>query len=91
MQIFTKQPADVLDYTFPLVDWMAEGDQVASSTVSTIPAAGITVSVTDNDTLTPSVWASGGVDGSQFKITLTVTTTQYRVKEFQFTLAIAEI
>ena len=91
MQQFTKQPADVLVYSFPLAKWMAEGDTVTNSVVSTIPALGITATVTNGDTLTPSVWVSGGADGTEFKITLTVTTLVGRVKEFQFRIAISEI
>jgi len=91
MQIFPKQPAEVLDYSFPLSKWMAEGDTVESATVAALPAAGIIVSVSGDDTLTPSVWVSGGADGSEHKITLTVTTTVGRVKEFQFRIAISEI
>ena len=91
MQIFTKQPADVLDYSFPLSKWMAEGDTVATATVEALPAENITVPVTGGDTLTPSVWVSSGLDGSEHKITLTVTTTVGRIKEFQFRIAISEI
>ena len=89
MDIFEKQPAEVLDYTFPLSKWMADGDAVTSSVATSLPV-GLTTSVTNPATLSPSVWVSGGVDGVSYQITLTVVTTGGRTKEFEMTLKVDE-
>ncbi len=90
MDRFTKQPNDVLDYTIDLTKWMASGDTVSSSTASASPS-GLTVSVTNGTTSSPKVWASGGTDGKEYQITLTVVTTGGRTKEFEFKLVVVAL
>ena len=90
MEIFDKQPGDVLDYTFLLAKWMITDDAVVSSTATSTPS-GLTYTVTNGTTTSPSVWVSGGANGSQYKITLTVVTTGGRTKEFEMGLRVAEI
>ena len=90
MDKFTKQPNDVLDYTIDLSKWMATGDTVTSANASVNPA-GLNVSVTNDTTDKPKVWASGGNDGTTYQVTLTVNTNGGRTKEFEFKLAVAEI
>tara|TARA_R110000737_G_scaffold327515_1_gene341822 strand:- start:174 stop:446 length:273 start_codon:yes stop_codon:yes gene_type:complete len=89
MTTFLKQPAEVLDYTFNLDKWMATGDTVQSATATSTPL-GLTTTVTNGTTTSPSVWASGGADGKLYKVTLTVATTDGRIKEFEMNLQVAE-
>jgi hypothetical protein len=37
------------------------------------------------------VWASGGVDGTEYQITLTVVTSGGRTKEFEFKIVVSEL
>lgn len=89
MDIFVKQPADVLDYGVDLTKWLVTGDTVSSSSAAVSPS-GLTISVTNGTTSEPKVWASGGVDGTEYQITLTVVTTGGRTKEFEFKLVVVE-
>jgi len=90
MDIFTKQPADVLDYTINLTKWLVTGDTVTSSSAAVSPS-GLTISVTNGTTTAPKVWASGGADGTEYQVTLTVVTNGGRTKEFEFKLVVAEL
>jgi len=90
MDRFTKQPNDVLDYTVDLTKWMASGDTVSSATAAVSPS-GLTISVTNGTTSEPKVWASGGANGTEYQITLTVVTTGGRTKEFEFKIVVAEL
>ena len=62
MKIFSQQPSDVLDYSINLTKWLVEGDNVVSSTAYSSPT-GLNIVVTQENTNTPKVWISGGVDG----------------------------
>jgi hypothetical protein len=42
-------------------------------------------------TIKPTVWASGGADGTEYQITLTVVTTGGRTKEFEFKIVVTEL
>ena len=90
MNTFTKQPADVLDYGVDLTKWLVTGDTVSSATAAVSPS-GLTISVTNGTTSEPKVWASGGDDGTEYQITLTVVTTGGRTKEFEFIIVVAEL
>ena len=90
MNTFSKQPAEVLDYTFNIEKWMASGDTVQSATATSTPV-GLTNYVTNGTTTSPSVWASGGADGKLYKVTLTVVTADGRTKEFEMKLQVAEL
>ncbi|MGL4297338.1 MAG: hypothetical protein ACRCTG_16640 [Aestuariivirga sp.] len=85
--IQTKQPADHLDYDISFEDWLPEDDFVQAAT-SSVDVAGLTI--TDTLVMSPlvKVWLSGGVDGSTYKITVTATTNQGRVKETEFKLRV---
>ena len=89
MDIFVKQPAETLDYGVDLTKWLSTGDAVASSSASVSPS-GLTISVLQAATSEPTVWASGGVDGTEYQITLTVVTSGGRTKEFEFKIVVRE-
>ena len=90
MDIFVKQPADTLDYGVDLTKWLASGDAVSGAT-ATVSPSGLTINVTQSATSEPKVWASGGVDGTEYQITLTVVTTAARTKEFEFKIVVNEL
>ena len=89
MDTFVKQPADTLDYGVNLTKWLATGDTVSAAT-ATVSPSGLTITVTQATTSEPTIWASGGVDGTEYQITLTVVTTGGRTKEFEFKIVTVE-
>tara|TARA_R110002124_G_scaffold235155_1_gene400544 strand:- start:252 stop:524 length:273 start_codon:yes stop_codon:yes gene_type:complete len=90
MNIFSQQPADVLDYGVDLTKWLVSGDTVNQATVKVSPS-GLNAVVTQENTSEPKVWLSGGVDDVEYQVTLTVITTGGRTKEFEFKLAVVEL
>jgi len=90
MNIFSQQPADILDYGVDLTKWLVTGDTVISSTVSVSPS-GLDAVVTQGTTSQPKAWISGGVDDTEYQVTLTVITNGGRKKEFEFKIAVVEI
>jgi len=89
MDVFVKQPADTLDYGVNLVKWLAKDDTVSGAT-ATVSPSGLTIAVTQTTSTEPKIWASGGVAGTEYQITLTVVTTGGRTKEFEFKIVTVE-
>lgn len=89
LQTFEKQPAELLDYDADFVDWLAnEADTIAGHTV-TVPT-GITLENSGVVSGVVKVWLSGGTSGATYKITVRITTTAGRVKEYDFNLLVKE-
>lgn len=85
MTTFLKDPSAVLDYVFDWLAWLA-GDTIASSSWS-VPT-GLTLVRTE---VTPSqaiAWISGGVVGTTYAVTNTITTAGGRTDTRTITLAV---
>ena len=87
---FIKQPSESTDYDLDYTEWLASGDTVESADVVVLP---------DDDTLmvqrfvTESrikVWISGGTNGVTYKLTVTATTADGRVKQDEFKVKIKD-
>jgi hypothetical protein len=90
MNLFQKQPADQLDYDLEFSDWLTSGDTINGATaVSDVPTELIIQSVSVSGQIV-KVWISGGVTGSTYKVTATVTTAQGRIKELDFKIRVKE-
>lgn len=85
----TKQPADVLDYDVDFVRWLPPGDRIISA-LSTIDDATAVIDRTDFSDTAAKVWISGGLDGENGKVSLTIVTLEGRTKQFCFNLKIRE-
>lgn len=97
---FEKQPNDVQDYDVSFADWLyAQSDTGFSKSVTA--DSGITVSSSSllSDTTSSGisvtngkikVWLSGGVSGTSYKITLTMTTTGGRTKEAEIKIKVKD-
>lgn len=86
---FIKQPPEVLAYDVDFRPWLTALTDTASSVVVSVPA-GITK---DSHSMTDGVvtiWLSGGTAGASYKIDLTITTAQGRVKEDQIVIKIKD-
>lgn len=91
MNLFTKQPADQLDYDLDFSDWMTDGDTITGAVaVSSVPTEMEILSVTVTDQIV-KVWAAGGETGSTYQVTTTVTTNEGRIKEIDFKIRVKEI
>lgn len=83
---YTQQPADRLDYDIPCD--LAEGDSLASATVSVTPA-GLTV----NEVIVGSkvkLWVEGGTSGVTYKVEVTITTTLGRTKQVEVKIKVKD-
>lgn len=91
MNLFQKQPADQLDYDLDFSEWLADGDTITGVTaVSDVPAELVILSALVADQ-TVKIWVSGGLDGSTYKVTATVSTSQGRIKELDFKIRVRDI
>lgn len=86
---FIQQPAEVLDYWLDYDDWLVDDDRLLSAQATVVPS-GLNVSpIITNDTRI-SLWVSGGVDKTKYKIELTVGTFKGRAKQDEFILIIKD-
>lgn len=87
---FIKQPVEVLDYDVDYTDWLTAGDNVQSATVEVAPT-GLTIdSIFINDPRV-KVWVSGGLSGTTYKLTVTTTTADGRLKQDEFKIKVKDI
>lgn len=87
---FSKQPVEVKDYDIDYSEWMTAGDNVESVVVVVAPT-GLTVeSVFVNDPRV-KVWLSGGSDATQYKLTVTMTSADGRIKQDEFKIKVKDV
>ena len=90
---FEKQPADVLDYDIDYTTWLPDTDAIASATATVTPEGGMSVDLTlviENNTRV-KIWVSGGTNGITYKVTVTTTTADGRVKQDEFRVKVKDI
>lgn len=87
---FLKQPVEVKDYDVDYSQWLTTGDNVQSATISVTPTGLQVDSVVINDPRV-KIWLSGGTDGVSYKVTVTTTTADGRVKQDEFKLKVKEV
>lgn len=86
---FVKQPADVVDYDIDYSEWLTDGDNVESATVDVTPE-GLTVESIFVADPKLKIWVSGGVNGITYKLTVTTTTADGRIKQDEFKLKVKD-
>ena len=87
---FTKQPADLQDYDIDFTEWLAGFADTGASHVVAVDT-GITKVSSTLVAGVVKVWLSGGLDGTSYKITATLTTTGGRVKQAEVTIKVKEV
>lgn len=87
---FTKQPVDVLDYDVDYSEWLSDNDNVQSAEISVTPT-GLTVDSHFVNDPRVKINLSGGTDGVTYKVTVTATTTDGRIKQDEFKIKVKEI
>lgn len=93
---FNKQPSEVYDYDFDYSEWLTTKDNVASCVVKVFPDDGADPQGLQIETVTVmdpivKIWVSGGVDRTTYKITLTTTTEDGRIKEDEIKIKVKDI
>lgn len=102
MERFDKQPADVLDYDLDLRRWFKtlSNDEVASVAVEITegddalvagPAPHPEAVIFGDARQQVKVWIGAGTDGVTYKLRVTATTQQDRVKEIDFKIRVREM
>ena len=89
LNTFTKQPADRLDYDFDYKAFLLGNDTIIDA-VFTAEPVGLG---TDTPVVEPKyakIWVYGGVAGTTYKITCTVTTEHGRVKQDEIKIRVKE-
>lgn len=88
-QIFQKDADAVLDYTVDWEDWLEDiADTISAS--DWIVASGITEDSDSNTTTTATVWLSGGVEGSSYRVTNRITTVGGRTQDASIFIEIVQ-
>ena len=90
MDSFYKQPTERLDYDIDFTDWLPNGDAIITTVASSNPT-GLTIVITDADTIIPKLWVSGGVNKKTYVVSTLVATNQGRTKEVNFKLKIKDV
>ena len=90
LDTFFKQPGDTQDYDVDFRDWLT-GISDTGATKLVTADTGITLGVSTLLGGVVKVWLSGGTSGQQYKITVTLTTTGTRVKQWEFIVKVKEI
>ena len=96
MNLFQKQPADVLDYDLDFSDWLTGSDTITgavatASTTETADPADLMVNSTQIVGQNVKVWVSAGVSGRSYKVTTTITTSEGRVKQLEFKIRVRDL
>lgn len=86
---FTKQPVEVVDYDLDYTDWLTAGDNVASAVV-TVDINTLTIDMVLINDPRVKIWVSGGTDKITYKLTVTTTTDEGRVKQDEFRIKIKD-
>ena len=86
---FQKQPAELIDYDVDYSEWLTTGDNVQSADVSASPSGLVIESTFIND-LRIKIWISGGTDKVNYKITVTMTTAEGRIKQDEFKINVKD-
>lgn len=85
---FIQQPNDVLDYDIPYE--LVAGDSLASAVATATPAGLVVDDPPTIDGNRVKVWLSGGTHGVTYKVEVTTTTAQGRVKQDEIRLKVRE-
>lgn len=85
----TKQPADRLDYDVEYDKWLPDGDALSLAS-ATVDQPGLTIDSVQVIGTVVKVWLSGGDDGITYKVTVSVTTNDGRVKDDEFKIRVRD-
>ena len=87
---FSKQPVEVLDYDIDCSDWIVSDDAVVSAT-ATVDGTGLVINSVFVSSPRIKVWLSAGTNGSSYKVTVTITTDDGRIKQVEFRVRVKDV
>ena len=87
---FNKQPVEIIDYDIDYSEWLTPGDNVQAASVEVAPV-GLTVESTFINDPRVKIWVPGGTTGTAYKLTVTATTADGRVKQDEFKVKVKDI
>jgi hypothetical protein len=88
LKTFIKDPSSVLDYRIDWTDWLQPGDTISTSNW-TVPA-GISKDSNTNDTVSATIWLSGGTAGNIYNIVCRIVTAVGRTDERSLDIKVEE-
>jgi|TARA_B110000908_G_scaffold146339_1_gene177257 hypothetical protein len=86
-----QQPTENLDYDIDYASLVTTPEDTLSTVVASVTPAGLTVSGLVANTTTGKLWATGGVNGVEYTVTIVTTTVQGRIKEDEIIVLVEEI
>jgi hypothetical protein len=86
---FIKQPVEVQDYDVDFNEYLT-GHSDTAATANVVADAGLTIMTSTLSGGVVKVFLSGGVDGVDYKVSATITTTGGRVKQGDFVVKVRE-
>jgi hypothetical protein len=91
MNLFTKQPADVLDYDLDFSDWLTGTDVLTGVVATASGPEDLQIQSASIVGQTAKIWISGGISGSTYKVTATISTSEGRVKQLEFKIRVRDL
>ncbi len=93
---FNKQPSEVYDYDFDYAEWLTVGDNLESCVVTVFPddsaePDGLKIETVIVIDPILKIWLKGGKNSTTYKITLTSTTADGRIKEDEIKIKVKDI
>jgi len=88
---FIKQPVERSDYDISYAEWLVDGDSVESVVVTSFPEDSLVIDGIQAISPIIKMWIEGGLNGVTYKVTLTVTTVDGRIKQDEFKLKVKDI
>lgn len=86
-----QQPGERLSYTINYTDALTEGDNVLSATATVAPTDELVVDQVSAIDPLVRFWATGGVSGKRYTVTVQTTTADGRIFEDELIFVIREI
>ena len=92
---YEKQPAEVKDYDIDYSEWLIPAEDTISSITTVVTseseaAPTLEVDYTQNTITVAKLWVSGGTVGTQYKITVLMTSEGGRVDESELVFNIKD-
>ncbi len=85
----TKDPDDILNYTWDFSDWLGTGESISSYSFPDFPS-GLTLVTDCNTSSAVTARISGGTAGTTYSITCRVVTDAGQTKDVTISLPVAE-
>ncbi len=90
MESFYKQPTERLDYDIDFTEWLPNGDAIITTDAVSDPV-GLTLTITDANTIIPKVWVAGGENKKRYVVSVVCETNQGRTKEVNFQIKVKDV